>query len=71
METTQPQAPELTPRQEQILAMLAEGQSNRDIAGVLGVTTSAVANYIYNLYGRIGVDNRVAAARWWLDNRAA
>lgn len=60
---------ELTPRQEQVLRQLAEGETNRTIANTLGVSTSAVANYIYALYTRLGVENRVAAARWYLENR--
>ena len=62
---------DLTPRQRQILRLLAEGQRNRDIASSLGVTPSAVGNYIYDLYSRIGVDNRVQAARWYAEHGEA
>lgn len=61
----------LTARQEDILRLLAEGKSNRDIAAELGVSVSAAGNFVYAIYNRIGVNNRVQAARWYDEHAGA
>jgi DNA-binding NarL/FixJ family response regulator len=59
----------LTPHQSQVLHLLAEGESNRTIAKALGVSPSAIANSIYAIYTRIGVENRVQAALWYTEHQ--
>jgi DNA-binding NarL/FixJ family response regulator len=41
--------PELTPRQREVLQLLAEGHSMKQVAGVLGVATRTVAFHKYRL----------------------
>lgn len=54
-------APILTPREREILTLIAAGRSLPDIAGqlVLGVTT--VKTHAQHLYGKLGVSDRAAA----------
>ena len=60
----------LPPRQAQVLTLLAQGQSNREIAKVLGCSERTVSNQCNLLYLRLGVRNRIQAAMWWKENQA-
>ena len=52
----------LTPRQEQILTLLTEGKSNKEIALELGIQQGTVKQHLFVLYRRLGVANRAKAA---------
>lgn len=52
----------LTPREESVLALVAEGQSNAQIAQALGLTENTVKFHLQNLYQKLGVSNRTEAA---------
>ena len=49
----------LTPREQEILILLLEGHKNQQIATVLGVSGHTVKNHVYNLYQKLGTDNRL------------
>lgn len=51
----------LTPRQEELLELLAIGLSNREIATQLGITQGTVKQHLFILYRRLGVANRTKA----------
>lgn len=51
----------LTPRQQQILGLIAEGATTKEIAGKLRLKNSTVDKHISNLLKRVGVPNRAAA----------
>ncbi len=51
----------LTAREVEVLALLARGKSNRQIADRLTVTPKTVANHIEHVYTKIGVSSRAAA----------
>lgn len=48
----------LTPRQREVLELIAEGYSNAGIAQRLGISRKTVENYINELYGQLGIDPR-------------
>lgn len=52
----------LSPRHRQILALMAQGQGNDEIAGELELSPNTVKFHIRALYARLGVHNRVEAA---------
>ncbi|HVV83831.1 MAG TPA: LuxR C-terminal-related transcriptional regulator [Kofleriaceae bacterium] len=52
----------LSPRQREVLELLARGLSNDDIGGVLGVATSTVRAHVSQLLLVLEVDNRTEAA---------
>ncbi len=52
----------LTPRELDVLGDVAEGLSNKQIAAHLGVTPQAVKNHVGRILGKLGVENRTAAA---------
>jgi DNA-binding NarL/FixJ family response regulator len=54
----------LTPRENEILGLVAQGRSNADIAKALGISEPTVKGHLWRLYRKIGVPNRTAAARW-------
>ncbi|MFI5985165.1 response regulator [Streptomyces sp. NPDC051555] len=54
---------DLTPRQRDVLALLAQGMSNAAIATALGMTEGTVKGYVSQVLSRLGADNRVQAAR--------
>ena len=46
---------ELTPRESEVLALMAEGRSNAGIAEALVLTTGAVEKHIANIFGKLGL----------------
>jgi PAS domain S-box-containing protein len=54
----------LTPRQREVLALLAEGASTTQIATTLGLAEETVRNHIRQLLRRLGVHTRLAAVAY-------
>jgi DNA-binding NarL/FixJ family response regulator len=59
---------ELTPRQQTVLARIAAGYSNDEIAADLYITINTVKSSIRAIYARIGVATRTAAVAWALEH---
>ena len=51
----------LTRKERQVLARLAEGESNREIADALCVSPATVKTHLANIYSKLGTDSRHAA----------
>lgn len=51
----------LTKREQQVMACLKEGYSNKEIAEALHISLNTLKVHIRNLYGKIGVENRSQA----------
>ena len=45
----------LTPREREVLGLMAEGRSNQGIAGALVVTERAVEKHVTNIFGKLGL----------------
>jgi DNA-binding NarL/FixJ family response regulator len=60
----------LTPRQREILALVASGLSTPDVAAQLGISPGTVKTHLTSIYKAIGVRNRVQATRYYLDHLA-
>ncbi len=54
----------LTPRQVEILALVAVGATNEQIADKLCISPQTVKSHLYNIFKKINVPNRVQAALW-------
>ena len=52
----------LTPRATEALLWLAQGKTNTDIASILGVTESTIKKYVQEMFDKLGVETRGAAA---------
>jgi len=53
--------PHLSPRQTEVIELMAEGMTNSEIGAQLGVTERTVKAYAQELYDRLGVRNRAGA----------
>lgn len=56
----------LRPREREVMQLIAEGLSNRQIAARLVVSEKTVKNHICSIYGRLGVHGRSQAVKSWL-----
>jgi DNA-binding NarL/FixJ family response regulator len=56
--------PELTPREQEVLALLADGLPNKLIARRLDISEKTVKAHLTNIFQRIGVTDRTQAALW-------
>ena len=54
-------APVLTSREREILALLADGLGNKQIAARLGISTNTVKTHLELLFERLGVSSRAEA----------
>jgi NarL family two-component system response regulator LiaR len=55
------EAEPLTPREREVLRLLALGLSNEEIAEKLSITKRTVQNHVSNIYGKLGLDSRAEA----------
>ncbi|MFF1968215.1 response regulator [Streptomyces sp. NPDC058232] len=53
----------LTPREHEVLRLLARGLTNTDIASALGMTEGTVKGHVSSILAKLGADSRVQAAR--------
>lgn len=53
--------PELTPREREVLTLIASGLSNAAIASRLGLATNTVGNHISNIFAKLQVASRAEA----------
>jgi DNA-binding NarL/FixJ family response regulator len=51
----------LTAREKQILNLIAEGLTNREIARDLCISESTVENHIHHIYAKLRISNRAQA----------
>jgi DNA-binding NarL/FixJ family response regulator len=51
----------LTPKQLQVIHLVAQGHSNRDVATELGVAETTVRTHLREVYARLEVGSRTAA----------
>jgi DNA-binding NarL/FixJ family response regulator len=54
-------APGLTPREIEVLGMLAEGLGNKVIAARLGISDHTVKTHVAAIFGKLGVSTRAEA----------
>jgi DNA-binding CsgD family transcriptional regulator len=52
----------LTPREVEVLRLVARGRSNREIASALVISERTVARHVQNIFARLGVSSRASAS---------
>ncbi|MDW4573769.1 LuxR C-terminal-related transcriptional regulator [Microbacterium sp. M3] len=57
----------LTARESEIVELVARGRSNREIAAELFISEKTVSRHLANVYLKLDVGSRTAAAAWWHD----
>ncbi|MGK5558157.1 response regulator [Actinomadura kijaniata] len=62
-------APALSPREIEILELLATGLSNRQIARRLFISEATVKTHLVHVFGKLGVDTRTAAVTAAVERR--
>ena len=61
----------LTEREAQVLALVARGKTNREIAEALFLSQKTVARHVSNIFTKVGVTTRTAAARFAFEHGIA
>ena len=60
--------PELTPREQEVLVLVAQGYPDRKVARLLGITSGTASKHVGNLLGKLGLHNRVELTRWAIEH---
>jgi DNA-binding NarL/FixJ family response regulator len=58
----------LTPREEQVVALVAEGLGNRQIATELHLSEHTIKKYLFNIFEKLGVSTRVELVLYAFNN---
>jgi DNA-binding NarL/FixJ family response regulator len=58
----------LTPREEQVVALVAEGLSNREIARELNLSEHTIKKYLFRIFEKLGVSTRVELVLYAVNN---
>jgi RNA polymerase sigma factor (sigma-70 family) len=61
--------PHLTPREREILDLVAQGRTNAEIAQALWVSPGTVRRHLENVFAKLGVHTRTAAAAFVHERR--
>ena len=60
----------LSPQEERILALMAEGLTNKEIAAALQLSDKTVKNYIANMFQKLHISRRAQAAAFFVKRQA-
>lgn len=55
---------QVTPREQEVLQLIAEGASNREIAKILNIAEKTVKNHVSNILNRVQLRDRTQLAIW-------
>jgi DNA-binding NarL/FixJ family response regulator len=61
----------LTDREREVLGLLAQGMSNKEIGTKLFITERTARTYVSNILGKLGLASRTQAALWAVEHRTA
>jgi DNA-binding CsgD family transcriptional regulator len=62
------QTGQLSERELEIIALVAEGLTNQEIAAQLTISKRTVDNHVSNIFTKTGCKNRVALLNWAMDH---
>ncbi|HYN91177.1 MAG TPA: response regulator transcription factor [Thermoleophilaceae bacterium] len=62
-------AEQLTPREREVLQLLAEGKAMKEVAAILGITPRTVAFHKYRIMGSLGIRSSAELVRWAVRSR--
>lgn len=58
----------LTPREEQVVALVAEGLGNRQIASELNLSEHTIKKYLFRIFEKLGISSRVELVLYAVNN---
>lgn len=61
--------PTLSYREWQILELLANGKSNKEIAEQLAIAVHTIEKHLSHIFKKLGVKNRAGAGQWYWKHR--
>lgn len=64
-----PHSDELSEREQEILALIAQGKPNQEIASALHLSENTVKYYLKSMYRKLQITNRTEAARVYLERK--
>lgn len=59
----------LSPREREVLTLLAKGKTLQAVALELGLSFGTVGTYVARLYRKLGVNNRAQAVAWCVNQQ--
>ena len=59
----------LTKREAQVVNLLTDGHTNREIALKLGISEHTVSNYLFRIYNKLGISSRVELVLYVMNHR--
>jgi DNA-binding NarL/FixJ family response regulator len=59
---------DLTEQELRVLALIAEGKTNREIAQILFLSEGTVRNYVSSILSKLGLSNRAEAAAYAVEH---
>jgi two-component system response regulator DevR len=64
------QGPSLSPQEERVLALVAEGLTNKEIATTLQLSDKTIKNYLSNIFQKLHISRRAQAATFFAKRQA-
>ena len=61
----------LSPQEKKVVALVAEGKTNKEIANALGLSDKTVKNYLSNIFSKLNLSRRAEAAAYFARHRPA
>jgi DNA-binding NarL/FixJ family response regulator len=68
VEADKPERPPLSPRERQIVALIAQGFKNKEIADQMDISDQTVKNHLHKIFDRLGVSKRLDVALYAIYN---
>jgi two-component system, NarL family, response regulator DevR len=60
----------LSPQEERVLALVAEGKTNKEIAAALRLSDKTVKNYLANMFQKLHITRRTQAAAFFIKRQS-
>jgi non-specific serine/threonine protein kinase len=70
-QTVHPHLEELTPREREVAALIAQGKSNRAIAQALVISEKTAERHVANILSKLGFHSRTQIAAWAVEKGAS
>jgi non-specific serine/threonine protein kinase len=70
-QTVHPHLEELTPREREVVVLIAQGKSNRAIAQALVISEKTAERHVANILSKLGFHSRTQIAAWAVEKGAS